>query len=100
MLIYPGAFCTDLGPPHWSLLIRFRALENQTFVIAASPARDTKSSYVAWGHSMVVDPWGKVVEEANEKDMDLYVYLGKYDSIIILPFKSELLTLITKRVVT
>ncbi|MBO8666420.1 carbon-nitrogen hydrolase family protein, partial [Staphylococcus aureus] len=49
--------------------------ENQTFVIAASPARDTKSSYVAWGHSMVVDPWGKIVEEANEKDMDLYVDL-------------------------
>lgn len=79
MLIYPGAFCTELGPPHWSLLIRFRALENQTFVIAASPARDTKSNYVAWGHSMVVDPWGKIVEEANEKDMDLYVDLGKYD---------------------
>lgn len=79
MLIYPGAFCTELGPPHWSLLIRFRALENQTFVIAASPARDTKSNYVAWGHSMVADPWGTIVEEANEKDMDLYVDLGKYD---------------------
>ncbi|XP_022163534.1 omega-amidase NIT2-like [Myzus persicae] len=75
LLIYPGAFCTELGPPHWSLLIRFRALENQTFVIAASPARDTKSNYVAWGHSMVVDPWGKIVKEADEKDMDLYVDL-------------------------
>jgi len=88
-LIYPGAFCTELGPPHWSLLIRFRALENQTFVIAASPARDTKSNYVAWGHSMVVDPWGKIVKEANEKDMDLYVDLGKYDLYypqLIFPF--------------
>lgn len=78
-MIYPGAFCTELGPPHWSLLIRFRALENQTFVIAASPARDTESNYVAYGHSMIVDPWGKIVEEADEKDMDLYVNLGKYN---------------------
>lgn len=72
MLIYPGAFCTEIGPLHWSLLTRFRAMENQAFVAVASPARVTDSSYVAWGHSMIVDPWGKVLGEASEKDMDLY----------------------------
>ncbi|XP_022183791.1 omega-amidase NIT2-like isoform X2 [Myzus persicae] len=73
MLIYPGAFCTEIGPLHWSLLTRFRAMENQAFVAVVSPARVTDSSYVAWGHSMIVDPWGKVLCEATEKDMDLYI---------------------------
>jgi len=41
-------------------------------------AKDTDSSYVAWGHSMIVDQWGKVIDKATEKDMDLYIDLGKY----------------------
>jgi len=53
-------------------------MENQAFVAVASPARVNDSSYVAWGHSMIVDPWGKVLGEATEKDMDLYRDLGKY----------------------
>lgn len=75
MLIYPSAFNMTTGPLHWSLLIRCRAVDNQAFVAVASPARVTDSNYVAWGHSMVVDPWGKILEEASEKDMDLYVDL-------------------------
>jgi len=67
------------GPLHWSLLARCRAVDNQVFVAVASPARVTDSSYVAWGHSMVVNPWGKILKEATEKDVDLYVDLGKYD---------------------
>ncbi|CAI6366067.1 unnamed protein product [Macrosiphum euphorbiae] len=75
MLIYPSAFNMTTGPLHWSLLTRCRAVDNQAFVAVASPARVTDSNYVAWGHSMVVDPWGKILEEASEKDMDLYVDL-------------------------
>jgi len=79
------------GPLHWSLLIRCRAVDNQAFVAVASPARVTDSNYVAWGHSMVVDPWGKILEEASEKDMDLYVDLGKYDFIFLLNLKLKVL---------
>lgn len=75
MLIYPSAFNMTTGPLHWSLLIRCRAVDNQAFVAVVSPARVTDSNYVAWGHSMVVDPWGKILEEATEKDMDLYADL-------------------------
>ena len=44
------------GPMHWELLLRSRANDNQIFVAGVSPARDPEASYVAWGHSMVVDP--------------------------------------------
>lgn len=82
MLIYSGSFCTEIGPQHWSLLTRFRAMKNQAFVAVASPARDTDSSYVAQDHSMIVDPCGKVIDEATEKDIDLYIDLGKYINYI------------------
>lgn len=54
-------------------------MDNQAFVAVISPARVLDSSgYESWGHSMVVDPWGRVLDEATEEDTDLYVDLGKY----------------------
>lgn len=61
ILVYPGAFNLTTGPAHWELLLRARALDNQLFVAAVSPARNPEASYQAWGHSTVVDPWGAVV---------------------------------------
>lgn len=71
------------GPLHWTVLARCRAVDNQAFVALASPARVTNSNYVAWGHSMIVDPWGKILGEATEEDMNLYVDIGLYLMIII-----------------
>ncbi|KAK2091850.1 Carbon-nitrogen hydrolase [Saguinus oedipus] len=56
LLVYPGAFNLTTGPAHWELLQRGRAVDNQVYVATASPARDDKASYVAWGHSTVVNP--------------------------------------------
>jgi len=57
LLVYPGAFNMTTGPAHWELLARARALDNQCYVATVSPARDVTASYVAWGHSLVVNPW-------------------------------------------
>lgn len=57
LLLYPGAFNMTTGPAHWECLIRGRAVDNQLFVAAISPARDASASYVAWGNSTVVNPW-------------------------------------------
>ncbi len=72
MLIIPAAFNTTTGPAHWELLMRSRAVDNQLFVIAASPARNIEARYHAWGHSMVVDPWGRIIQEADETEQILY----------------------------
>lgn len=68
MLIIPGAFNMTTGPKHWELLIRARALDNQLFVAAVSPARDESASYVAYGNSMIADPWGDVIHRLDEKE--------------------------------
>jgi len=61
LLIYPGAFNMTTGPAHWELLARSRALDNQCFVAITSPSRNPDSTYQAWGHSTVVNPWGEVI---------------------------------------
>ncbi|XP_014859569.1 PREDICTED: omega-amidase NIT2 [Poecilia mexicana] len=72
LLVYPGAFNMTTGPAHWELLQRARALDNQTYVATASPARDEAASYVAWGHSTVVNPWGEVIAKAGHEESIIY----------------------------
>ncbi|CAC9497599.1 nitrilase [Leishmania donovani] len=67
-IVYPGAFNMVTGPMHWQLAARARAVDNQQYVFLCSPARDTSAEYVAWGHSMVVDPFGNVLSELDEKE--------------------------------
>ncbi|MEN6351786.1 MAG: carbon-nitrogen hydrolase family protein [Syntrophomonas sp.] len=68
LLVIPAAFNLTTGPAHWELLMRCRAVDNQMFVAAASPARNNEVSYQAWGHSMVVDPWGSIIKEAGSDE--------------------------------
>ena len=50
---------------------------------AISPARDTNSSYIAWGHSSVVNPWGEVVATCEDEEAIIYADLGKCQSFMI-----------------
>jgi len=72
VLVYPGAFNMTTGPLHWELLQRSRAIDNQVYFSMCSPARDLTAGYHAWGHSMVVDPMGKVLSEAEDSEEILY----------------------------
>ncbi|XP_077677734.1 omega-amidase NIT2 [Eretmochelys imbricata] len=72
LLVYPGAFNMTTGPAHWELLQRGRAVDNQVYVATASPARDEKASYIAWGHSTVVNPWGEVIAKAGTEETVIY----------------------------
>jgi predicted amidohydrolase len=75
LLIVPAAFNLTTGPAHWELLMRSRAVDNQLFVIAASPARNTETKYQPWGHSLVVDPWGTIMSEAGTAEEIIYAEL-------------------------
>lgn len=65
MLIIPAAFSVATGSAHWDILMRSRAIDNQVYVLAASPARNPASVYQAWGYSMIIDPWGQVLQQAG-----------------------------------
>ncbi|XP_020104825.1 omega-amidase, chloroplastic [Ananas comosus] len=68
LLCYPGAFNMTTGPLHWELLQRARAADNQLYVATCSPARDTGSSYIAWGHSTLVGPFGEVIATTEHEE--------------------------------
>ncbi|KAI7831286.1 carbon-nitrogen hydrolase [Gamsiella multidivaricata] len=76
-MIYPGAFNMTTGPLHWELLQRARAVDNQIFVAACSPARDLDASYHAWGHSTIVGPAGDVLQTMEEKQGIIYADLDQ-----------------------
>lgn len=68
MILVPAAFNMTTGPAHWELMFRQRAVESQCYVIGTAPARDPESSYISWGHSIAVDPWGKIITQMDEKE--------------------------------
>jgi predicted amidohydrolase len=68
IILVPATFNIISGEAHWDIFSRCRAVENQVFLAAACPARDTKSQYVAYGHSRIIDPWGTVIAEAGTKE--------------------------------
>ncbi|MCR5482745.1 MAG: carbon-nitrogen hydrolase family protein [Clostridia bacterium] len=68
LVVLPGAFNMTTGPVHWDLSIRARALDNQVYFAAVSPARDENGCYVAYGNSCVASPWGDFVVHMDEKE--------------------------------
>lgn len=68
VIFVPAAFNMTTGPAHWELSFRTRALDNQIYMVGCAPVRDVSSGYVSWGHSIVTDPWGKVVNMLDEKE--------------------------------
>jgi len=59
----PAAFTVPTGEAHWEVLLRARAIETGSFVIAAAQAGSHENGRSTWGHSMIVDPWGRVLAE-------------------------------------
>ena len=74
-ILVPAAFNMTTGPAHWELLFRQRAVDNQLFTVGVSPARDETASYVAYGNSIAVDPWGSVLARAGAEETILYADL-------------------------
>lgn len=72
LIVVPGAFNMITGPAHWETTVRARAIDNQVYVAAASPAPNKKLSYVAYGHSIIVDPWGKIIAKAGDDEEIIY----------------------------
>jgi predicted amidohydrolase len=61
----PSAFTRVTGEAHWEVLMRTRAIENGAFVIAPAQTGRHECGRETYGHSLVVDPWGKVISDAG-----------------------------------
>jgi len=77
LMVVPGAFNMTTGPAHWETTVRARAIDNQVYMAATSPARNKDLSYIAYGHSMIVDPWGRVIAQAGYGEEIIYATIDR-----------------------
>lgn len=63
LIFVPAAFTAFTGAAHWRPLLRARAIENQVYVVAPAQFGQSRASFETHGHTMIVDPWGKILAE-------------------------------------
>lgn len=62
LIVVPSAFTHTTGQAHWELLLRARAIENQCYVLAPAQGGLHENGRRTWGHSLLADPWGRLVD--------------------------------------
>jgi deaminated glutathione amidase len=73
VLTVPAAFTRQTGEAHWHVLLRARAIENGAFLIAAAQGGQHEDGRETYGHSMIIDPWGRVLAEADHDEPGVIV---------------------------
>jgi deaminated glutathione amidase len=63
ILLIPSAFTYTTGQAHWETLLRARAIENLAYVVAPAQGGVHENGRRTWGHSMIVDPWGRILAQ-------------------------------------
>ena len=86
-MILPAAFVYHTGEAHWEVLLRARAIENQCYIIASAQGGAHDNGRQTYGHSMIIDPWGKVnaVLDSGEG-----VVLGLIEKQVITEIRNQL----------
>ncbi|SAI74276.1 hydrolase [Bordetella ansorpii] len=67
LILVPAAFTYTTGKAHWEVLLRARAIENQCYVLAPAQGGRHPNGRRTWGHSMLIDPWGEIVDVLPEE---------------------------------
>jgi predicted amidohydrolase len=65
VMLVPSAFTRKTGEAHWKTLLRARAIENLSYVLAPNQIGKDARGVASYGHSMIVSPWGKILAEAS-----------------------------------
>lgn len=68
LIVVPSAFTYTTGKAHWEILLRARAIENQCYVLAPAQGGQHENGRRTWGHSMLIDPWGDILEVLPEQE--------------------------------
>jgi deaminated glutathione amidase len=73
VLTLPAAFTEQTGQAHWHILLRARAIETGSFVIAAAQGGTHADGRQTYGHSLIIDPWGKILAEKSDNEPGVIV---------------------------
>lgn len=87
MVILPAAFSFATGIAHWDITLRTRALDNQFYLAAVSPARDPESPYLAYGHSCIATPWGEFSAKTDHRET---ILIGEVDLDYVNQIRNQL----------
>ena len=69
IIVIPSAFTYTTGKAHWHSLIKARAIENGVFILAPNQWGVNNENRSTYGHSLIVDPWGEILAEADDSEM-------------------------------
>jgi predicted amidohydrolase len=83
VIAVPAAFTRTTGEAHWHVLLRARAIETGSFVIAAAQGGTHEDGRDTFGHSLIVDPWGKVLAEAGTEPGFITALLDPEESAVM-----------------
>ena len=67
IILMPAAFTVPTGRDHWEILTRARAIENNVFIIATNMCGTHHTNRKTYGQSVLINPWGKIVNKAFKK---------------------------------
>jgi deaminated glutathione amidase len=81
VLTVPAAFTRQTGEAHWHVLLRARAIENGAFVIAAAQGGLHEDGRETYGHSLIADPWGRIIAEADHAEPG--IVLAEIDTALV-----------------
>jgi len=95
LLAVPAAFTLTTGKDHWHVLLRARAIESQSYVLAAAQTGHHHGTRNSYGHALIVDPWGVVLAECGEGEG---VALADVDPQVIARIRRALPSLAHRRV--
>ena len=68
VIFNPASFNMTTGPAHWEVAFRQRAIENQVYMVGTADAQNPDAGYLSYGHSIITDPWGRVLMQMDEKE--------------------------------
>lgn len=86
ILVAPAAFLARTGAAHWEVLVRARAIENQCYMIAPNQGGQHQGGREDYGHSMIVDPWGKILATCDTGEQLL---IAEFDRVYLQEVRSS-----------
>ncbi|CAI7630704.1 unnamed protein product [Penicillium bialowiezense] len=90
IITYPSAFTVPTGKAHWESLLRARAIETQSYVIAAAQAGPHNEKRRSYGHSVIIDPWGEVLADLGDEYQEPQIATADIDLNLVAKIRREM----------
>lgn len=90
IMTYPSAFTVPTGKAHWKALLQARAIETQSWVIAAAQVGQHNEKRSSYGHSIIISPWGEVKAELGNVDNGPEIAIADIDLSTLLRIRREM----------